>query len=429
MVPWKEQYHKQIRTPQEAVQLVQSGMRVFVHGAAATPTPLIEALTARAPELHDVEIVHLHTEGPAPYITPEHAGHFRVNALFIGSNTRDAINAGRGDYTPVFLSEIPRLFRNGSLRLDAALLNVSPPDAHGFVSLGTSVDCALAAAENARFVIGMVNRHVPRTLGNSWVHVSRFAALVPLDAPLHEVACPAPNEIELAIGRYVGTLVEDGSTLQMGIGAIPNAVLQALRDKRDLGVHTEMFSDGLVDLVEAGVVTGRCKGYHPCKIVASFVNGSRKVYDFVHDNPRVEMHPVDWVNDGDVIRRNTKMVAINSAIEVDLTGQVVSDSIGTRLYSGIGGQMDFMRGAALSPGGKPIIALPSQSKGQSRIVNQIKPGAGVVTTRGHVHYVVTEYGIAYLHGKTLRQRAEALIAIAHPDHRSELRRNLHRYQL
>ena len=290
------------------------------------------------------------------------------------------------------------------------------------MSLGTSVDCALAATCSAKITIGCVNRFMPRTLGNSWVHVSRFTALVEADVPLPEAA-PAPlSDIEREIGRNVAALIESGSTLQLGIGAIPNAVLEALRDKHDLGVHTEMFSDGVVDLAECGVITGSAKTYHPGKIVTSFALGTRKLYDFVDNNPMVEFHPADWVNDGDIIRRNCKMVAVNSAIEIDVTGQVVSDSIGDRVYSGIGGQMDFMRGAALSPGGKPIIAIPSQARGKSRIVNYLHPGGGVVTTRGHVHYVVTEYGVAFLHGKTLRQRADALIAIAHPDHRAELRK-------
>ncbi len=419
-IPWA--------TADEAVSVVRSGMRVFVHGAAATPHVLIDALMRRAPELEKVEITHLHTEGDAPYVRPEFQGHFRLNALFLGPNTREAVNAGRADYMPVFLSEIPLLFRQGVLPIDVALLSVSPPDAHGYVSLGTSVDCALAAAETAKYLVGFVNRRMPRTLGNSFVHVSRFTSLVDGDSPLPTAHVKPISDVERRIGKYVAELVRDGDTLQMGIGGIPNAVLEALRDHRDLGIHTEMFSDGVVDLVERGVVTGARKTYHPRKIVTSFVVGSQTLYDFVHDNPMVEFHPSNWVNDGDIIRRNANMVAINSAIEVDVTGQVVSDSIGSRVFSGIGGQMDFMRGAALSPGGRPIIALPSTARDQSRIVCCLQPGGGVVTTRGHVHFVVTEYGVAELHGKNLRQRAAALIAVAHPAHRESLRAGLHAYQ-
>ena len=425
---WKSEYQRRLTTSEDAVGTITSGMRVFIHGAVAVPVPLVDALVRDAGRLENVELTHMHTEAEAAYTRPEYAGHFRLNALFIGANTREAVNAGRADYTPIFLSEIPSLFYSGLLPLDVALVTVSPPDSHGYVSLGTSVDCALAACETARFVIGCVNRHMPRTLGNSWVHVSRFHRLVEADFPLKEIVPEPLTNFEVQIGRNVAGLIEDGSTLQLGIGAIPNAVAAALSDKHDLGVHTEMFSDGVVELAENGVVTGRRKGYHPGKTVSSFVLGSSKVYSFVDNNPMVELHPVNWVNDGDIIRQHERMVAINSAIEIDLTGQVVSDSIGDRLFSGIGGQMDFMRGAALSPGGKPIIALPSTAKGASRIVARIRAGAGVVTTRGHVHYVVTEYGVAYLYGKNLRQRAEALIAVAHPDHRAELRSDLRAYQ-
>lgn len=425
---WKSHYQAALCSADDALEVVKSGMRVFVHGAAATPTVLIEALVRRAPAVENVEITHLHTHGEATYTKPEYAGHFRLNALFMGANVREAVNAGRADFMPVFLSEIPRLFRSGELPIDVALVTVSPPDRHGYVSLGTSVDVALEAVQAAREVVACVTPYMPRTLGNSWVHVSKLSRIVEADVPLHETACAPAGPVEREIGRNVAALVENGATLQMGIGAIPNAVLDALHDRHDLGIHTEMFSDGVVDLVERGVITGAAKTYHVNKIVAAFVNGTRRVFDFVADNPMVEMHPVDWVNDGDIIRRNCRMTALNSAIEIDLTGQVVSDSIGDKLFSGIGGQMDFMRGAALSPGGKPIIALPSMAKDQSRIVSRLKPGAGVVTTRGHVHYVVTEYGTAYLHGKNLRQRAEALIAIAHPDARAELRRELRAYQ-
>lgn len=424
----KQRYLEKLRHADEALTLVESGMRVFLHGAAATPRVLIDALVRRAPELENVEITHMHTEGDAPYARAEYAGHFRVNALFMGKNVRAAVNEGRGDYMPVFLSEIPGLFSEGILPLDVALLTVSPPDEHGYMSLGTSVDCALAASQHARYVIGCVNPNMPRTLGNSWVPLDRFTCLVEADVPLYQTEASPPGETAATIGSYVAELIEDGSTLQLGIGAIPDAVLQALRDKRDLGIHTEMFSDGVVDLVEAGVITGRRKTYHRDKIVSSFLYGSQRVYDFAHNNPMVEMHPVNWVNDGDIIRRNANMMAINSCIEVDLTGQVVSDSIGDYVFSGIGGQIDFMRAAALSPGGKPIIALPSTARGMSRIVANLQRGAGVVTTRGHVHYVVTEYGIAYLHGKNLRERAEAMIGIAHPDYRAELQEGLRSYQ-
>jgi acyl-CoA hydrolase len=383
---------------------------------------LLEALTARATELNEVEIVHMHANGPAPHVAPDMVGHLRHRALFIGANTRQAVNEGRADFVPVFLSDIPQLFSSGVLRLDVALIQVSPPDAHGYCSLGTSVDCAMAAVEAAATVIAQVNPRVPRTLGDSFVHVRQIDLLVEIDEPLCIEEPPTISETERQIGAHVASLVEDGATLQLGIGGIPNAALAAMADKRDLGVHTEMFSDGLVDLVEAGVVTGAAKEIHPGKIVTTFIMGSQRLYDWVDDNPMVEMHPVDYTNDTAIIRRNTRMTAINSAIEVDLTGQVCADSIGTRLFSGVGGQMDFMRGAALSPGGKAIIALPStaRSGSVSRIVPTLAEGAGVTTTRAHVQYIVTEYGVAYLHGKSIRERAQALIDIAHPGFRDEL---------
>jgi len=408
----------------EAVRRIRSGDRVFVHSAAATPRLLIEALTARAGELTNVELTHLHTEGAAPYAAPGLERSFRVRCLFIGPNLREAVAAGRADYVPVFLSEVPILFRRGVLPLDAALIQVSPPDRHGFCSLGVSVDVVPAALEVASTVIAQVNPAMPRTHGDAQVHVSRFAAMVEaVDEPLPERARPVLSEVEQAIGRQVAGLVEDGATLQMGIGAIPDAVLAALGDHRRLGVHTEMFSDGLIDLVERGVVTGQEKRVHPGKVVSSFALGSRRLYDFMDDNPQVAMLDVAYVNDTSVIRRNPKVTAINSAIEVDLTGQICADSIGTRMYSGVGGQMDFIRGAALSAGGKPIIALPSTTRrGESRIVAQLRPGAGVVTTRAHVHFVVTEHGVADLFGKGLRERARALTAIAAPEHREALER-------
>jgi acyl-CoA hydrolase len=406
---------------EEAVSVVQSGNRVFVHSVAAAPQRLLEALTARASELRVVEIVSLHTEGQAPYAAPEHAKSFRVNALFVGQNVRQAVDEGRADYMPVFLSEVPQLFRSGALPLDVALIHVSPPDRHGFCSLGVSVDVARAAVQSARTVIAQVNPRMPRTHGDGLIHVEAIDLQVEVDTPLPELPPHVLSDQERSIGRHCAELVEDGATLQIGIGAIPQATVAALVDHQRLGVHTEMLSDGIVDLVERGVVTGEAKRIHPGKIVAGFALGTRRLYDFLDDNPQVAMLDVAYVNDTAVIRRNPKVTAINGAIEVDLTGQVCADSIGDRQYSGVGGQMDFMRGAALSDGGKPIIALPSvTSSGEPRIVSYLKPGAGVVTTRAHVHYVVTEYGIADLYAKNLRQRAAALIAVAHPAHRDAL---------
>ncbi len=406
---------------EEAVSHVKSGDRVFVHSVAAAPQRLVNALTARAPELSVVEIVSIHTEGEAPYAAPELARSFRVNALFVGPNVRRAVEEGRADYLPVFLSEVPQLFRSGILPLDVALIQVSPPDRHGFCSLGVSVDISRAAVQTARTVIAQVNPRMPRTHGDGLIHVDAIDYLVPVDEPIHEVPPQPLSEVERAIGQHCAELVDDGATLQLGIGAIPQATLAALGDHHRLGIHTEMISDGVVDLVEKGVITGEGKRVHPGKIVAGFALGSRRLYDFLDDNPLVAMLDMAYVNDTAVIRRNPKVTAINSAIEVDVTGQVCADSIGDRQYSGVGGQMDFIRGAALSEGGKPIIALPSvTSSGESRVVSVLKPGAGVVTTRAHVHFVVTEHGIADLFGKNLRQRAAALIAIAHPAHRDAL---------
>ena len=406
----------------EALSIVESGMRLFVHGAAATPTPLLEALVRKA-GLRDIELYHLHTNGPAPFVEPEHRDRFLSVSLFTGPPLRRAIEEGAADFIPVFLSDIPSLFVSGRIRLDVALLQLSPPDAHGFCSLGTSVDAALAASLSARYIVAEINERMPRTLGNTLVPFSRIHAYVDTNRPLHEHVAAPPTQVEDAIGAQVAALVEDGATLQLGVGAIPDAALRRLGDKHDLGIHTEMFSDGILDLVEAGVITNRRKKVHPGRIVTSFVVGSERLYRFVDDNPLVEFHPCDRTNDTSLIRKNDKVVAINSALEVDLSGQVVADSIGFRIYSGIGGQMDFIRGAALSSGGKPIIALPSTAAGgrASRIVSALKPGAGVVTTRGHVHWVVTEYGAVNLFGLSLRHRAEALIGIAHPDVRAELR--------
>jgi acyl-CoA hydrolase len=406
---------------EEAVSVIKSGSRVFIHSVAAAPRRLIEAMTARAPELRVVEIVSLHTEGEAPYAAPEMAKSFRVNALFVGANIRRAVEEGRADYVPVFLSEVPSLFRSGILPLDVALVHVSPPDRHGFCSLGVSVDVSRAAVQTARTVIAQVNPRMPRSHGDGLIHVDQIDAMVEVDDPIHEVPPRDVTEQERAIGRHCAELVDDGSTLQIGIGAIPQATLAALGDHHRLGIHTEMVSDGVLDLVEKGVVTGEAKRVHPGKIVAGFALGSRRLYDFLDDNPLVAMLDMAYINEPANIRRNPKVTAINSAIEVDITGQVCADSIGDRQYSGVGGQMDFIRGAALSEGGKPIIALPSvTSTGDSRIVSMLKPAAGVVTTRAHVHFVVTEHGIADLFGKNLRQRAAALIAIAHPAHRDAL---------
>lgn len=406
---------------EEAVSIIKSGDRVFIHSIAAAPQKLIHAMTGRARELRRVEIVHIHTEGEAPYVAPEYAGVFYTNAFFVGANVRHAVETGEADYIPVFLSEIPALFRKNVLPLDVALIQVSPPDRHGFCSLGLSVDTTLAAVQTAKHVIAQVNSHMPRTHGDGMIHADQIHLGVEVDEPLPEHAEPHLSDAEKAIGRHCADLIEDGATLQMGIGAIPNAVLASLENHRGLGVHTEMFSDGIIHLIEKGVITDEHKVVHPGKTVSTFIWGTKKLYDFVDDNPRITLRDVAYTNDTSVIRQNPKVTAINSAIEVDLTGQVNADTIGMRQYSGVGGQMDFIRGASLSNGGKPIIALPSvTNRGISRITTCLQQGAGVVTTRAHVHYVVTEYGVAYLYGKNLRQRARALIDIAHPDHRERL---------
>ena len=409
-------------SPAEAVAGIESGQRVYLQCAAATPEVLLEALVARAPELTDVEVVHLHAEGPGPHLAPEMAGHFRHRALFIGPNARAAVNEGRADFVPVFLSDVPRLFASGALPLDAVLVNVTPPDEHGFCSLGTSVEAMHAAIRSARVVIAQLNRAMPRTLGDSFIHVSQIDLAVEVDQPPYEHPVGPIGEIERRIGEHVAELVPDGATLQLGIGGIPAATALFLRDKRDLGIHTEMFTDSVVDLVESGAITGARKERNRGKIVTAFVLGSSRLYRFIHDNPMIEMRPVDFTNDTHVIRSFATMRAINSAIEVDLTGQVVADSIGHRMYSGVGGQMDFVRGAALAEEGRAIIALPSTAGdgGISRIVPSLREGAGVVTTRAHVRTIVTEWGVAELFGRSLRERAHALIAIAHPDHRADL---------
>jgi 4-hydroxybutyrate CoA-transferase len=421
-----------IVSPSEAVAGISSGQQVFVHGGAATPSVLLDALVARAPELNDVRMVHFHTQGPGPHLAPDMAGHFRHKALFIGANARDAVNEGRADYIPIFLSDVPDLFTSGTLPLDAVLLNLTRPDAHGFCSLGTSVDASLAAARTARVVIAQLNASMPRTHGDTFIHVSQIDLGVEVDLPPFPHFEAELGEVERRIGEHVADLVPDGGTLQLGIGAIPAATALALRDKRDLGVHTEMFTDAVMDLVECGAVTGVRKEINRGKVVSAFLMGTPRLYDFVNDNPMIELRPVDYTNDTSVIRRFSRMVAINSAIQVDVTGQVSADSIGRRFYSGVGGQMDFMRGAALAPEGRAIIALPSTAaRGRvSRIVSVLDEGAGVVTTRAHVRTIVTEYGVAELHGRSIAERAHALIAIAHPDFRDELARAAHAaYQL
>jgi acetyl-CoA hydrolase len=406
----------------EAVSVVQSNSRVYIHGGAATPHVLIDGLVALRPDLRNVEMVHMHTDGPAPYVSPEMAGRFRHNALFIGPNVRDAVQQGRADYTPIFLSEIPALFEpGGALPLDVAFIQVTPPDVTGHCSLGVSVDCALSAAMNARLVVAQVNSLMPRTYG-AQLHQSVINLAIEVAEPIPEVFHVTPGPEAVAIGRNVAALVKDGATLQLGIGAIPNAVLEQLGNHRDLGVHTEMFTDGLLPLLKSGVVNGARKNLNRGKAVSAFVGGSRELYTFIDRNPLVELRPVDYTNDPTVIAAHDNMVAINSALSVDLTGQVVADSIGPRFYSGIGGQVDFIRGAAHSKGGVPIIALPSTAKGGavSRICPELAPASGVVTTRGDVHWVVTEFGARNLHGKTIRERASMLIEIAHPDFRAEL---------
>jgi 4-hydroxybutyrate CoA-transferase len=425
MTPAQQIYQSRITTADQAVTAIQSGMRVFMTGNCSVPQVLLAALVKRAPEFTTpVEIAQLFTIGSDDYVTPGLERYLRVNTLFTGANVRRAVNEGRADYTPCFLSEVPGLFRNGILPLDAALVHLSPPDEHGFCSLGIEVGLTKTPAESARMIIAEVNDRMPRTLGDSFIHVSRLTHIVPVSYPPLELHQGDGSEEERRIAQFCASLIEDGSTLQMGIGGVPDAVLTLLGDRRDLGIHSEMFSDGVIDLVERGVINGARKTLHPGKIIAGFLMGTRRLYDFVHNNPMVELHPTEYINDPFRIAQNDRMVAINSAIEVDLTGQVCADSIGPRIYSGVGGQVDFVYGASRSKGGKPIIALPSTAtvKGQlvSRIVAMLKPGAGVVTTRNHVHYVVTEHGIADLYGKSLRQRARALIAVAHPQFREEL---------
>jgi len=419
---WKEKYKSSIATAAEAVKRVRPGQRVFIGTGTAEPLELVSALTKRAYELPDTEIVHLLTFGEAPYAHKEMAQYFRVNSFFIAENVRGIIQEGLGDYTPIHLSDIPRLFNSGQLPLDVALIQVTPPDAHGMCSLGVSVDIVKSATANASLVIAQVNPNMPRTLGDSLIHIYDIDVLVPTEVAILEMSAPEVNETTRHIAENLAALIEDGSTIEVGIGRIPQALLGFLGGKKDLGIHTEMISDGIVDLVKAGVITGARKTVDRGKLVASFCLGTRKLYDFIDNNPVVAFHPTEYVNNPSVINQQYKMVAINMALQIDLTGQVCADSIGSKFFSGVGGQVDFNRGAAKSAGGKAIIALPSTAKDGtlSRIVTQLSPGAGVVTTRAGVHYVVTEFGVAYLHGKSIQERALALISIAHPDFRAQL---------
>lgn len=408
-------------TAEEAVKVIKSNDRVYVQAAAAAPQSLVKAMSARHEELKNVEICHLHTEGEAPYSNPELKDSFHVNSFFIGKNVRHTLKEGNGSYTPVFLSELPLLFKRNIIDLDVALIHVSVPDRHGYCSLGVSVEATLAAIDNAKIVIAQINKYMPRTHGAGIIHISEIDQFVEHHEPLPSHDALPPNEVEAKIGEYVANLIEDRSTLQMGIGSIPNAVLARLTNHKDLGLHTEMFSDGVIDLILKDVINGNYKEINRGRALATFLIGSQKLYDYVDDNPFIEMRASNYTNDVSIIKKNPKMVAINSAIEVDVTGQVCADSIGAHMYSGVGGQMDFIRGASLSEGGKAIIALPSVTRnGISRIVPSLKPGAGVVTTRSHVHYVVTEFGVASLYGKTIKERIKALVNIAHPDHREEI---------
>ena len=422
MAAWDKIYQSRIVSPDEAARVIKSGQRVFLTGNCSVPQKVLSALVKYAPELQNVEICQALSIGPADYVAPEMEGHIRVNSMFISANVRKAVNEGRADFTPVLLSEFPLLFKRGILPVDVALIHVSPPDEHGFCSLGVEVGLTKSVAESAQTIIAEVNQKMPRTLGDCFLHVSRLNYVVPVDYGLPELAMgdEGPSEVIEKIAGHIAELIPNGATMQLGIGAIPDAVLKYLFEKRDLGIHTELFSDGVIDLVDAGVLTNARKTLHPGKIIAGFILGTQRLYEWVDDNPLIELHPTEYVNDPFVIAQNERMVAVNSAIEVDLTGQICADSIGTRLYSGVGGQLDFIYGASRSKGGVPIIALPSTAKTISRIVTTLKPGAGVVTTRNHVRYVVTEYGVADLYGKTIRQRAQQLINIAHPQFREQL---------
>jgi acetyl-CoA hydrolase len=420
---WMEIFRRRVTTAEEAVKSISSGNVVWIHPGCNTPMRLIDAMVARAPELEDVQVIHLLTLSEAPYTDPGMEPHFRHRAMFAGANVRAAVNEGRADFVPIHLHEVPRLITSGMVEVDVAMLHISPPDEHGFCSYGVGVDATKAAAEHARVVIALVNQQMPRALGDSFVHVSKLTHVVEVDEPVLELPMTTEiSETSRKIGESIASLIPDGATLQMGIGEIPDAVLPNLEDKKHLGVHTEMFSDGLVELFEMGVVTNERKTLHRGKIVTSFVIGTRRAFDFVDNNPFMEFHPNEYVNDPFIVAQNQKMVAINSALAIDLTGQVCADSIGTQIYSGFGGQVDFIRGASRSEGGIPVIAVPSTARGGkiSRIVDTLLPGSGVVTSRADVHYVVTEYGIANLHGKSIRERARQLIDISHPDFRDEL---------
>ena len=424
---WQATCQSRLTTPDEAVKVIKSGDRVFLTGNASVPLPLLDALVRRAPQLQKVEICHPLTICPADYVAPAMTGHLRINSMFISANVRRAVNEGRADFTPVMLSEFPLLFKNGHLPLDVALIHISPPDANGFCSMGAESGLTISAAEVAKVVIAQVNEQMPRTLGDTAIHIDKIHYIVPCDTPLFEM--PMGDDVDQVvveqIAAHIAKLIPDGATMQLGIGALPNAVLKFLFDKRDLGVHSELISDGVIDLVEAGVVNGSRKTLHPGKIICGFLLGTRRLYEWVNNNPLVELRRTEYVNDPFVVAQNEHMVAINSAIEIDLTGQVCADSIGPKMHSAVGGQLDFIYGASRSKGGVPIIALPSTSQLRdgtvvSKIVPMLKPGAGVVTSRNHVHFVVTEFGVAALYGRTVRQRTQALIKIAHPQFRDEI---------
>jgi acetyl-CoA hydrolase len=419
---WQDQYRQKVCTPAEAVKAVKSGDRIFLTGNCSVPSQILAALVDRAQELKDVEINQALTVGSADYVAPEIEGHLRVNTMFISHNTRQAVQEGRADFTPVLLSEFPLLFKDKILPVNVAFVHLSPPDAHGYCSFGVEVGLSKSPAESAEIIIAEVNEKMPRTLGDTFIHISDIDYIVPVDYELPELAMGGgkPSEKVEKIAKFIADLIPDEATMQMGIGAVPDAVLKHLYNKKDLGIHTELFSDGVIDLVEEGVITNAKKTIHPGKIIAGFILGTKRLYEWVHNNPLIEFLRTEYVNDPFIVSQNHRMVAINSAIEVDLTGQICADSIGTKLYSGVGGQLDFIYGASRSKGGVPIIALPSTAKDFSRIVPTLKTGAGVITTRNHVHYVVTEYGVANLYGKTIRERAQALINVAHPDFTDEL---------
>lgn len=427
---WKETYRSRLRTPEEAIRLIKSNQRIFLTGNCSVPQRLMRALVEYAPQLENVEICQPLTVTNSDYVAPEMEGHLRVNSLFISANVRKAIWEGRADFTPVLLSELPLLFKRNILHLNASLIHVSPPDAHGYCSIGVENGLTKTAAESSDIIIAQVNPQMPRMLGDTLIHVNQLAAIVEVDEPLPEYVMADEGDMTVVqeIARHIADLIPDGATMQLGIGAIPNAVLKFLLEKKDLGVHSELFSDSVIDLWEAGVLTGSKKTLHPGKIIAGFLLGTRKLYDWAHDNNLIELHRTEYVNNPFIVSQNARMVAINSAIEIDFTGQVCADSIGTKFYSGVGGQMDFIYGASLSEGGLPIIALPSTTTLRdgtvlSRIAPMLKPGAGVVTSRNHVHYIVTEYGMVDLYGKSVRQRTLGLISIAHPQFRDELTRN------